>query len=108
MARTNALSVRSCAAPPLPGFKTSRTTFRTLGGAMLMDFSWAEATVAAVRQKVKASKIPEIFFMVIVMVADLCGKLGWGELSWSVEGRKNLHHIPRCDVRRVGRRLAEG
>jgi hypothetical protein len=49
---------------------------RTFGGALSIDASWAEATLAVPRQKAKPSKTPKDFFTFIFMVADLCGRVG--------------------------------
>src|SRR5580704_10868118 len=55
MARTKALSVFWCAAPPLPGFKTSRLMTRILGGIFTAAaLSCAATTVAS--QAILAAK----------------------------------------------------
>src|ERR1700722_10640102 len=66
MARTKALSVFWCGAPPLPGFNTSRLITRTFGGAFIpAAFSCATATVAAalIHRQVPSNRVTTLFIL---------------------------------------------
>src|SRR6202167_3214886 len=70
MARTKALSVFWCGAPPLPGFSTSRLITRTLGGVLIpAAFSCAAvvmanlATLAAKHRQAPSNMVTTLFIL---------------------------------------------
>src|SRR5271156_6536046 len=70
MARTKALSVFWCGAPPLPGFRTSRLITRTLGGVLIpAAFSCAAVvmakltTLAAKHRQAPSNMVTTLFIL---------------------------------------------
>src|SRR5277367_863465 len=116
MARTKALSVFWCGAPPLPGFSTSRLITRTLGGVFIpAAFSCAAAgaaklaTLTATHRQAPSNMVTTLF----ILCRPPRQRLLSGLLAWKgrteIPARENANWLGSAEgYSRRGMKSSEG